>query len=84
MAQIPNAEITVRREGAITVLDLLGLILVGLKVAGQTEWSWVLVTLPFWMPWIYRWCDIFLKIYKEAEHGGEERSSDEDVRQVRN
>lgn len=30
------------------VLGLLGILFVGLKLTGYIDWSWWLVTLPFW------------------------------------
>ena len=32
----------------LTVLSLLGVMFVGLKLAGVITWSWWWVTLPFW------------------------------------
>ena len=34
--------------GGIGVLGLLGVLFVGLKLTGHSDWSWWLVTLPFW------------------------------------
>lgn len=34
--------------GGIGVLGLLGVLFVGLKLTGHIDWSWWLVTLPFW------------------------------------
>lgn len=36
-------------ERRISVFALLGLLFVGLKLTGHIEWSWWLVTLPFWI-----------------------------------
>lgn len=38
-------------NGGIGFYELLGLLLVGLKLGGVINWSWWLVTLPFWW-WI--------------------------------
>jgi len=35
-------------SAGIDVLGLLGVLLVGLKLTGYIDWSWWLVTLPFW------------------------------------
>lgn len=35
-------------SGGIGVLGLLGVLFVGLKLTGYIDWSWWLVTLPFW------------------------------------
>jgi hypothetical protein len=35
-------------SGGIGVIGLLGVLFVGLKLAGIINWSWWLVTLPFW------------------------------------
>lgn len=34
----------------IGVLGLLGIIFVTLKLIGYIQWSWWLVTIPFWLP----------------------------------
>lgn len=35
-------------SGEIGVLGLLGVVFVTLKLLGKINWSWWLVTLPFW------------------------------------
>lgn len=35
-------------SGGIGILGLLGVLFVGLKLTGYIDWSWWLVTLPFW------------------------------------
>lgn len=35
-------------SGGIGVIGLLGVMFVGLKLGGVIDWSWWLVTLPFW------------------------------------
>ena len=35
-------------SGGIGVLGLLGVLFVGLKLTGYIDWSWWLVTMPFW------------------------------------
>lgn len=35
-------------SGGIGVFGLLGVLFVGLKLTGYIDWSWWLVTLPFW------------------------------------
>jgi hypothetical protein len=35
-------------SGDVGVLGLLGVLFVGLKLVGVVDWSWWLVTLPFW------------------------------------
>lgn len=35
-------------NGGIGVLGLLGVVFVTLKLTGFIDWSWWLVTLPFW------------------------------------
>jgi hypothetical protein len=35
-------------SSGIGVLGLLGVLFVGLKLTGHINWSWWLVTLPFW------------------------------------
>lgn len=39
---------SVQSSGGIGVLGLLGVLFVGLKLAGIITWSWWYVTLPFW------------------------------------
>ena len=39
---------TVYVSNGIGVFGLLGVLLVGLKLCGVIDWSWWLVTLPFW------------------------------------
>lgn len=34
---------------SIDVLGMLGVLFVGLKLTGYIDWSWWLVTLPFWI-----------------------------------
>lgn len=34
--------------GGVGVLGLLGVLFVGLKLTNVIDWSWWLVTLPFW------------------------------------
>lgn len=36
-------------SNGIGVLGLLGVLFVGLKLTGYIDWSWWLVTLPFWI-----------------------------------
>lgn len=36
------------QRGGIGLLGALGLMFVGLKLTGYIDWSWWLVTLPFW------------------------------------
>lgn len=36
------------QSGGIGILGLLGVLFVGLKLAGIITWSWWYVTLPFW------------------------------------
>jgi hypothetical protein len=36
------------QSGGIGILGLLGVLFVGLKLAGVITWSWWYVTLPFW------------------------------------
>jgi len=38
------------KTGGTGILGLLGVLFVGLKLTGQIEWSWWVVTLPFWGP----------------------------------
>lgn len=40
-----------KTSGGIGVIGLLGVLFVGLKLTGVINWSWWLVTLPFWW-WI--------------------------------
>jgi hypothetical protein len=35
-------------SGGIGVIGLLGVVFVTLKLTGHIDWSWWLVTLPFW------------------------------------
>ena len=35
-------------SGGIGLLGALGLMFIGLKLTGYIDWSWWLVTLPFW------------------------------------
>ena len=35
-------------SGGIGVLGVLGVVFVALKIIGVIDWSWWLVTLPFW------------------------------------
>ena len=39
---------TVYVSNGIGVFGLLGVLFVGLKLCGVIDWSWWLVTLPFW------------------------------------
>lgn len=39
---------TVYVSNGIGVFSLLGILFVGLKLCGVIDWSWWLVTLPFW------------------------------------
>jgi len=34
--------------GGVGIFGLLGVLFVGLKIGGVINWSWWLVTLPFW------------------------------------
>ncbi len=36
-------------SNGIGVLGMLGVLFVGLKLTGYIDWSWWLVTLPFWI-----------------------------------
>lgn len=36
------------QSGGIGILGLLGVLFIGLKLAGIITWSWWYVTLPFW------------------------------------
>lgn len=36
-------------SGGIGVFGLLGVLFVGLKLTGYIDWSWWLVTMPFWI-----------------------------------
>ncbi len=44
MSDSPN----VVRVGGISTIGLLGIVFVTLKLLGVIDWSWWLVTLPFW------------------------------------
>lgn len=39
---------SVQSSGGVGILGLLGVLFVGLKLAGIITWSWWYVTLPFW------------------------------------
>ena len=39
---------TVYAQNCVGVFGLLGVLFVGLKLCGVIDWSWWLVTLPFW------------------------------------
>lgn len=39
-----------RVVSGLSFLDLLGILFIGLKLAGVINWSWWLVTLPIWGP----------------------------------
>lgn len=39
---------TTSSSGGVGVFGLLGVLFVGLKLTGYIDWSWWLVTLPFW------------------------------------
>ena len=43
-----NKEIQTQSSGGLTVCGLLGVAFVILKLCGVIDWSWWLVTLPFW------------------------------------
>ena len=49
-SKIVNGKISDRRNsgGGASGLFLLGILFVGLKLTGFIDWSWALVTLPFW------------------------------------
>ncbi len=36
------------KTSGISVMSLLGVLFIGLKLTGYIDWSWWLVTLPFW------------------------------------
>jgi len=38
-------------SGGIGIFGLLGVLFVGLKLAGVIDWSWWWVTAPFWGGW---------------------------------
>lgn len=40
-------------KGGISVLSLLGILFVALKLTGHIDWSWWVVTLPFWGPVVF-------------------------------
>lgn len=42
---------TVYVQNGIGTFGLLGILFVGLKLCGVIDWSWWLVTLPFWGGW---------------------------------
>ena len=46
MSKSHRSEVT--PGGGIGVLGLLGVVFVTLKLTGVIDWSWWLVTLPFW------------------------------------
>lgn len=37
-------------------VSLLGILFIGLKLAGLIGWSWWWVTAPFWIPWVLSIC----------------------------
>lgn len=37
--------------GGVGFVTLLGLLFIGLKLAGVIDWSWWWVLLPLWIPW---------------------------------
>ena len=41
-------DVQVQSSGGLTVCGLLGVAFVILKLCGVIDWSWWLVTLPFW------------------------------------
>lgn len=47
----PSKEVVYVSSGGLGGAAVLGLIFVTLKVAGLIDWSWWLVTLPFWALW---------------------------------
>lgn len=36
-----------------SILGLLGILFVGLKLTAYIDWSWWLVLLPFYGPWVF-------------------------------
>ena len=40
------------RSGGVGFFDLLGLLFIGLKLAGVIDWSWWLVLAPIWGAWV--------------------------------
>lgn len=38
------------RNNGVSFLSLLGLLFIGLKLTGQLDWPWWMVTLPLWGP----------------------------------
>jgi len=40
-------------SGGIGFFGLLGLLFIGLKLAGYINWSWVWVTAPLWGPVVF-------------------------------
>ena len=52
------------QNNSIGVLGFLGLIFVTLKLCGIINWSWDLVTLPFWLPFsIVIFCSLIFIIF---------------------
>ena len=39
------------KDKSVSFLELLGLLLVGLKLHGSIEWSWWAVLCPLYVPW---------------------------------
>ena len=46
----PEQKLNIRR--GVSLLQLLGVLFIGLKLTGHIEWSWWLVLLPLYGPWV--------------------------------
>ena len=42
-----------KSSGGIGFFGLLGLLFIGLKLAGYINWSWIWVTAPLWGPVVF-------------------------------
>ena len=43
-----NVHVSYSSSSGVEIPGLLGVLFVGLKLTGHIDWSWWLVTLPFW------------------------------------
>jgi hypothetical protein len=61
-------------SGGIGVMDALGVLFVGLKLAAVIDWSWWWVTAPFWGPWAFVLafiaCAVGFGIVRDVMRGG--------------
>lgn len=53
------------RKRGMNTIGLLGILFVALKLTGYINWSWWLVTIPFWGPLLLAGVLIFITFIKD-------------------